>query len=121
MNLIILLAAVLAVNSLDLDEHSKEIQKKFGLNENLIQLSKSKRSLDPTFYGHPKTREYILARKFNVLNMNNFDQSNSLVQLLVTIADKYLRKCPTFIYYDEYVERTERLLLQQLFKVSLTQ
>lgn len=117
MNLLILLTAVCSVNSLELGRSFKVIENKFRINEKLLQLSKNKRSLDPTFYGHPKTRDFILARKFNILNLNEFDQTNSLVQLLVTIAKKYLHKCPTFIYYDQYEEKLEGFLLEKLFMV----
>lgn len=118
MNILILLTVVFSANSLELGEQFKEIHNKFGINEKLYQLSKSKRSLDPKFYGHPKTRDYILARKFNLLDLGKFDQTNSLVLLLLEITNKYLYKCPTYIYYDQYVEMSEGFLLEKLFMVS---
>lgn len=118
MNFLILLSAVYCVNSLEVGEHVGHIGNKFKINKKLLQFSKNKRSLDPKFYGYPKTREYILARKFNLLNLDKFEQIDSLVQLLVVIAKKYFQKCPTFIYYDDFVEKAEGLFLQKLFKVS---
>ncbi|KAL5281228.1 hypothetical protein ACFFRR_004937 [Megaselia abdita] len=117
MILVILLAAVHSTNCLGFSENFKEFDhfKNIGINENLLQIAKNKRSLDPKFYGHPKSRDYILARKFNILNLDKFDQADSLVQLLIGIAKKYLNRCPTFIYYDKFVEESEGFFLQRLF------
>lgn len=113
---------------------SENVLKRFQLNPEIYQsceslerisnqyLPRIRRSVDPIFKGNPKPRSEILAAKFN-LNFNN-KQANSLVMLINKIAKEYLFKCPPIIYYDKYVEESNRLLLEMLFKsfpISYTQ
>ncbi|XP_075152937.1 ionotropic receptor 21a [Haematobia irritans] len=72
------------------------------------------RRVEPIFRGKPKPHAEVLAAKFH-LNTNS-DQTNSLVALVNKIATEYLHKCPPVIYYDSYVEKSESLLLELLFK-----
>ncbi|ALC48549.1 Ir21a, partial [Drosophila busckii] len=73
-----------------------------------------KRRVDATFHGNPKPRSELLAQKF--LSAFNFEQTNSLVVLVNAIAEKYLAKCPPVIYYDKFVQQSEGLILENLFK-----
>ncbi|KAH8352037.1 hypothetical protein KR084_001438, partial [Drosophila pseudotakahashii] len=82
--------------------------------KNSTQL-RQKRRVDPTFHGNPKPRGELLASKFHV-NSYNFDQTNSLVGLVNKIAQEYLNKCPPVIYYDSFVEKSDGLILENLFK-----
>lgn len=75
---------------------------------------RSKRFVEPIFKGKPKPRKDLLAAKFN-LNIGN-KQANSLVMLIYKIAKEYLYKCPPIIYYDQYVEDSDSLMLEMLFK-----
>ncbi|XP_030380644.1 ionotropic receptor 21a [Scaptodrosophila lebanonensis] len=77
--------------------------------------SRYKRRIDTTFYGNPKPRAELLVSKFHI-NAYNFDQTNSLVALVNKIAEEYLRKCPPVIYYDSFVEKSDSLILENLFK-----
>lgn len=83
----------------------------------------SKRSIDPTFRGHPKTKAEKLAINFNTEiyqgSGSEIGQSVSLIGLLVKIASEYLNRCPSFILYDTFVENSESSFLQKLFQVSL--
>ncbi|XP_041566558.1 ionotropic receptor 21a [Drosophila elegans] len=83
-----------------------------GKNANQLR---QKRRVDPTFHGNPKPRGEQLANKFHI-NSYNFDQTNSLVGLVNKIALEYLNKCPPVIYYDSFVEKSDGLILENLFK-----
>jgi len=85
-----------------------------GNNENEFR---QKRRIVPTFQGNPRPRGELLASKFHV-NSYNFEQTNSLVGLVNKIAQEYLNKCPPVIYYDSFVEKSDGLILENLFKVS---
>uniref|UniRef100_A0A182IZF1 Ionotropic glutamate receptor L-glutamate and glycine-binding domain-containing protein n=2 Tax=Anopheles atroparvus TaxID=41427 RepID=A0A182IZF1_ANOAO len=76
--------------------------------------SRDRRRVDPTFYGHPKTREQIWERNFaHVITDNR--QSISLVTLLNKIIAKYLHSCVPIVLYDTYVGTTENYILEALF------
>ncbi|KMY87197.1 ionotropic receptor 21a isoform X1 [Drosophila simulans] len=83
-----------------------------GNNENEFR---QKRRIVPTFHGNPRPRGELLASKFHV-NSYNFKQTNSLVGLVNKIAQEYLNKCPPVIYYDSFVEKSDGLILENLFK-----
>ncbi|XP_013104186.2 ionotropic receptor 21a [Stomoxys calcitrans] len=107
---------------------SDKIIKRFQLNPEIYksceQLASSHNSsetyvriprrVEPIFRGKPKPHAEVLAGKFH-LNTNN-EQTNSLVALVNKIATEYLRKCPPVIYYDSFVEKSDSLLLELLFK-----
>lgn len=76
--------------------------------------NRTRREIDTTFYGHPKTREEIWHQNFK-MNELEFDQSQSLINLLMKILEKYMLRCIPIIIYDHYVEKAEGLLLQRLF------
>ncbi|EDV30811.1 uncharacterized protein Dana_GF14861 [Drosophila ananassae] len=96
---------------------SRRLIKRYQLNEDLYGSCppRRKRRVDPTFHGNPKPRADLLAAKFHV-NAYNFDQTNSLVGLVNKIAEEYLQKCPPIIYYDSFVEKSDGLILENLFK-----
>ncbi|XP_052892936.1 ionotropic receptor 21a [Anopheles moucheti] len=73
-----------------------------------------RRRVDPTFYGHPKTREQIWERNFAHVIMDN-RQTLSLVTLLNKIILKYLFSCIPIVLYDTYVGTTENYILEALF------
>ncbi|KAH8329413.1 hypothetical protein KR074_010234, partial [Drosophila pseudoananassae] len=96
---------------------SRRLINRYQLNEDLYGSCppRQKRRVDPTFHGNPKPRADLLAAKFHV-NAYNFDQTNSLVGLVNKIAEEYLKKCPPVIYYDSFVEKSDGLILENLFK-----
>ncbi|XP_053673698.1 ionotropic receptor 21a [Anopheles nili] len=83
-------------------------------NENESKKNMSRRRVDPTFYGHPKTREQIWERNFAHVIMDN-SQTLSLVTLLNKIILKYLYRCIPIVLYDTYVGETESYILEALF------
>ncbi|XP_023291695.2 ionotropic receptor 21a [Lucilia cuprina] len=100
---------------------SENVLQRFQLNRDLYQSCESlktsnriRRRVEPILKGKPKPRSELLAAKFN-LNLNK-EQTNSLVMLIFKIAKEYLYKCPPIIYYDKYVEDSDSLLLEKLFK-----
>ncbi|XP_022233129.2 LOW QUALITY PROTEIN: ionotropic receptor 21a [Drosophila obscura] len=104
---------------------SRRLINRYGLNEEIYGLGncgggksnqmRLPRRVDPTFHGNPKPRGELLANKFNI-NLYRFDQTNSLVSLVNKIAQEYLEKCPPVIYYDAFVEKSDGLVLETLFK-----
>ncbi|XP_041779599.1 ionotropic receptor 21a [Anopheles merus] len=75
---------------------------------------RDRRRVDPTFYGHPKTREQIWERNFaHVIEDNR--QTLSLVTLLNKIIMKYLYSCIPIVLFDTYVATTENYMLEALF------
>ncbi|XP_043648279.1 ionotropic receptor 21a [Drosophila teissieri] len=100
------------INHYQLNKEIFGVGKCDGKNENKLR---QKRRIDPTFHGNPKPRGELLASKFHV-NSYNFDQTNSLVGLVNKIAQEYLNKCPPVIYYDSFVEKSDGLILENLFK-----
>lgn len=87
-----------------------------NISENIFR--RVKRSDDSTFVGHPKTREERWHATFNLNKTNlQFDQAQSLVNLLVKVMDKYMNACIPIILYDQFVESYEGVLLQIFFKV----
>ncbi|XP_053957480.1 ionotropic receptor 21a [Anastrepha ludens] len=74
-----------------------------------------RRAIRPIFRGKPKPRGEVLAKKFH-MNVNNYDQTDSLVRLINKIASEYLYKCPPVIYYDSFVEKSDAMILESLFK-----
>ncbi|XP_073825938.1 ionotropic receptor 21a [Musca autumnalis] len=134
---IILINGVLPLNQSEsnesLDESppvscmSDKIIKRFQFNTNIYQSCESRREaatsdihnrkprrIEPIFRGKPKPRRDVLASKFH-LNLES-RQTASLVLLIKKIATEYLSKCPPIIYYDSFVEQSESLLLELLFK-----
>lgn len=79
-----------------------------------IEHNRTRREVDTTFKGHPKTREEIWHQNFK-MNELDFDQSESLINLLKKIMEKYMMRCIPVIIYDMFVEKSEGLLLQRLF------
>ncbi|XP_049280533.1 ionotropic receptor 21a [Anopheles funestus] len=77
-------------------------------------VTRDRRRVDPTFYGHPKTREQIWERNFAHVIMDN-RQTLSLVTLLNKIILKYLYSCIPIVLYDTYVGTTENYILEALF------
>lgn len=75
----------------------------------------SKRQVDATFYGHPKTREEMWSNSF-FGQKETFDQVPSLISLLHMLVTKHLNGCAPILLYDKFVENSEELLLQQLMK-----
>ncbi|KAH8260334.1 hypothetical protein KR026_009693, partial [Drosophila bipectinata] len=96
---------------------SRRLINRYQLNEDIYGSCppRQKRRVDPTFHGNPKPRADLLAAEFHV-NAYNFDQTNSLVGLVNKIAEEYLKKCPPVIYYDSFVEKSDGLILENLFK-----
>ncbi|XP_035910921.1 ionotropic receptor 21a [Anopheles stephensi] len=76
--------------------------------------TRERRRVDPTFRGHPKTREQIWERNFAHVIMDN-RQTLSLVTLLNKIILKYLYHCVPIVLYDTYVATTENYILEALF------
>ncbi|XP_035795701.1 ionotropic receptor 21a-like [Anopheles albimanus] len=76
---------------------------------------REKRRVDPTFYGHPKTREQIWERNFAHVLIDN-RQTMSLVTLLIKVILKYMHNCIPIVLYDTYVGSTENYILEALFR-----
>lgn len=76
--------------------------------------NRTRREVDTTFRGHPKTREQIWHINFKMDELE-FDQSQFLINLLLKIVDKYMMRCIPIVLYDMFVEKSEGLLLQRLF------
>ncbi|XP_065356000.1 ionotropic receptor 21a [Calliphora vicina] len=104
---------------------SQSVINRFQLNPELYQscesvktsnriLQRTRRRIEPILKGKPKPRSEILAAKFS-LGFNTLE-ATSLVKLLFKIAKEHLAKCPPVIYYDKYVEHSESVLLEMLFK-----
>lgn len=74
-----------------------------------------KRAVDPTFRGHPKTREEKWEQAF-IGKSTVFDQSPSLINLLRMLATKHLNECTPVILYDTDVENSEDMMLEQLMR-----
>lgn len=103
---------------------AKRYYREFSMNLNTtgggnVFARRVKREDDSAFIGHPKTREERWYSNFN-LNQTNLqmDQTQSLVNLLVKVMDKYLNSCIPIILYDRYVQQSEGIILQTFFKVS---
>lgn len=79
-----------------------------------VEHNRTRREIDTTFRGHPKTREEIWHQNFK-MNDLEFDQSQSLILLLQKIFEKYMMRCIPIVLYDMHVEKAEGLLLQRLF------
>lgn len=75
----------------------------------------SKRQVDATFYGHPKTREEMWSQSF-FGQREPFDQAPSLISLIHMLVAKHMNGCAPIILYDNFVENSDELLLQQLMK-----
>ena len=73
---------------------------------------------DPTFRGNPKSRQEVWHRNFNV-STSIYDQSSSLIALLIKLITQHLNACTPVILYDNYVEKSEGFILQRLFQVSV--
>ena len=106
---------------------SEKVIKRFQLNTDLYQSCESvskgeyevtaqrkRRLVEPILKGKPKPRADRLAAKFNLNPVNK--QITSLVNLIYKIAKEYLNKCPPIIYYDKFVEESDSMLLEVLFK-----
>lgn len=74
-----------------------------------------KRSADPVFHGHPKTREELWNEHFLAAS-NDFDQTPSLVKLIHNITLTYLHDCTPVILYDSQVKSKASYLFQDLLK-----
>lgn len=79
-----------------------------------IEHNRTRREIDTTFKGHPKTREEIWHQNFK-MNELEFDQSQSLINLLLKLMEKYMLRCIPIFLYDNFVEKSDELLLQRLF------
>lgn len=104
----------------DKDGETSEDYNMGNETESYLELVKerTKREEDPHFRGHPKTREEVWHRNFN-LNSTNLliDQANSLVSLLKTVVTRYMNACIPIVLYDAYVEEAEGFILQRFFEV----
>lgn len=74
-----------------------------------------KRSTDPVFHGHPKTREEIWNENF-LTKRTIFDQTPSLIKLVHNITLTYLYDCTPVILYDSQVKSKDSYLFQDLLK-----
>lgn len=70
---------------------------------------------DATFRGNPKTREEVWHQNFNTAS-GLFDQSPSLIQLLVKIITNYMHNCIPVILYDSYMRNSDAVVLQSLLQ-----
>lgn len=87
---------------------------------NGTQLNRVKRYDSPKFPGHTKTREERWHLNFNVNSTYaQMEQTQSLVNLLNRIVDKYLSACIPIILYDRFVEESDGIVLQTFFQVNL--
>lgn len=79
---------------------------------------KYKREVDPTFKGHPKTREEMWHQSFRIESLGvQAVSAEKLVVLLNKVVTKYLRACVSVVIYDQYVEQTDSVILQTFFQV----
>lgn len=74
-----------------------------------------KRSVDPVFRGHPKTREEMWHEHFLSKSIG-FDQTPSLIKLINNITLTYLNDCTPVILYDDQIRSQDSYLFQNLFK-----
>ncbi|XP_050362328.1 ionotropic receptor 21a [Nymphalis io] len=74
-----------------------------------------KRSADPVFHGHPKTREEIWHENF-LQKRTTFDQTSSLINLIYNITLTYFNDCTPVILYDDQIKASGNYLFQNLFK-----
>lgn len=86
------------------------------LNDVASAFTRQKRA-DPTFRGNPKSRQEIWHRNFN-FSTAVYDQTSSLIALLVKLITQHMNACTPVILYDEHVEKSEGLILQRLFMVG---
>ncbi|BFF96099.1 ionotropic receptor 21a [Drosophila madeirensis] len=107
---------------------SSRLIQRYGLNQEIygkgcagvkLHQKRLRRRVDPTFHGNPKPRGELLANNFYI-NSYRLDQTNSLVALVNKITLEYLGKCPPVIYYDAFVEKSDGLVLETLFKTIPT-
>lgn len=77
-----------------------------------------RQATDPTFYGHPKTRQEMWHQSFNINAVNpQTDFAEQLVILLNKVVNKYLRACVSIVIYDQFVEKIDSVILQTFFQV----
>lgn len=93
-------------------QKTKVIQRK--ISENLKSAS-AKRSVDPVFHGHPKTREELWHEHFLSKSLG-YDQTPSLIKLINNITLTYLNDCTPVILYDDQIKSQDSYLFQNLFK-----
>ncbi|KOB79387.1 Ionotropic receptor, partial [Operophtera brumata] len=87
------------------------VNKNYENNEAKI----NKREVDTVFHGFPKTREELWHERF--LNESGaFDQTSSLIKLLLNITVTYLKDCTPVLLYDSQVKARESYLFQNLLK-----
>lgn len=72
-----------------------------------------------TFQGKPKTREERWHQNFNMNATNlQLDQASSLVMLLNKVVERYMMACIPIVFYDDYVEHSDGIILQTFFQVN---
>ncbi|XP_041975747.1 ionotropic receptor 21a [Aricia agestis] len=74
----------------------------------------SKRSADPIFHGHPKTREEIWHSNF--LNQEKKKETDSLIKLIYNITLTYLDDCTSVILYDNQIKSEHSFLFRDLLR-----
>lgn len=89
-------------------------QTQTGYSQNINKVT-GKRSVDPVFHGHPKTREEIWNERF-IKKRTVFDQTPSLVKLVHNLTLTYLYDCTPVILYDNQVKSKDDYLFQDLLK-----
>lgn len=99
---------------------AKRFVEYFNDTINQAGIRRTKRADHGAFLGHPKTREERWHAAFNLnRTFSQFEQTQSLVTLLVKVMDKYLNACVPIILYDQFVESSDGIILQTFFQVNL--
>lgn len=77
-----------------------------------------KREVDPSFRGHPKTKEEKWHLNFNSASYSGQSlYADRLVLLLNKVVTKYMSACASIIIYDQYVAQIDSIILQTFFMV----
>lgn len=98
-------------------QNATKVEALAKLNAVASAFTRQKRA-DPTFRGNPKTRQEVWHRNFNI-STSIYDQSSSLIALLIKLITQHLNACTPVVMYDEFVENSDGFILQRLFQVRL--
>lgn len=98
---------------------AKRFADNFNYTSAYMESKRIKRSIDGNFLGHPKSREERWHAAFN-LNRSTLqlEQAQSLVALLNRVMEKYMNACTPIIFYDQYVEESDGIVLQTFFQAT---
>lgn len=97
------------------EKKNKAIPNIVKKNKAIDKTKVNKREVDTVFHGYPKTREELWHERF-LNESGTFDQTPSLIKLLLNITVTYLKDCTPVLLYDSQVKSKESYLFQNLLK-----